>query len=302
MPVFNRYVNNMLSTKGGVVDLTKPNTVPVPSVSFTSLSGAAIRIDKGQDVSDFLDLIANEAADLQSNAVGASPTDLQTGAALIKNIGTYYGLINPVFANPTYEQFVSVSCRGLSGNGQLDKVLLTLTPVDPLLPAIAVTKEVDVTCAPTVALTAGVTFTNNGSYTYSANAGPVAPGGTPPPTSPVTQSPPGSRPLVSSPAAYLHFALPWPSNDDVVGLQLTLVGAPVIGSTSSSGTPFLQGGVGLSVSLWDALYFTGGENYGSRTEPLPGYGVGTPITTGASVPTQSVPKWGFFLGVSGRIP
>ena len=253
-----------------------------------------------------LDGIAQLASDLQ-NGLGApnlNANDVQSATTLINNVTQYYGKIAPILnlqPLPTSIEY-QVDCGGLQGNGQLAKVLLTLTPTDPLVTATSIIKEVDVTCPPTVALAAGVSFTTLGEYAYAAEAGPLLAGATPPPTSVVTQSPPGSRPFRAHPGAYVHFTLPICKECDSAGFAFTLVGAPVISSSSGSGAPFLEGGGGFSFSLNDHTWFTLGEYYGSVTVPKPGFVPGSIVPTGTSIPTQSVPKWSIFLGISGRLP
>lgn len=220
-------------------------------------------------------------------AITANPADPlgPQAQALETSLLPIFSLVNVPTLMTSQSQ--SIVC-GFDGSGGQTVVLSRSANIPG---PTAIKSSVVASCAPKLAIAAGILVGKFGSPTYSA-AAPVGTGVTTTPTLvSVTQTDPGTQVKT---VAELHVRLVDSLFYMPIALHLSLLGSFV-----STPNGLFNGGVGLSASVIDDhLFFTAGTLYTQRNLLTPGTGQLVPGTT---VPTAPTYAWPLTVGLTLRL-
>jgi len=200
------------------------------------------------------------------------------------------------------ERDQDVTCRFLQGGSSSNTVTLTLSPLanvaagNPTDTTGVEISTAEVRCLGQVAVSAGFVFSSLPQRSFQAVAAnatlPAPPAGAPTPP-PATVQEQSSASVRAIPFAFVHVS-PTRCSENCLFISF---GAG-INSGSSSGASTVDFAGGLTWSLLRYMYVTGGVHLGQRTDLAPGYTLGGPIAAGATVPTVTRTRTGYFLGVT----
>jgi len=219
--------------------------------------------------------------------------DQRSAAASLATAYPFLATSSGTLTTRDFERAQSISCKGLLGGSSTSTLTLTLTPrtAPPGQTGNTEVSTVVVRCLGQVAVSGGFAFSSIPQRTFQAL--PVNNAGTPTAATVQEQS---TSSVHAIPMAFVHVA-PSPSCNAKESCTFISFG---LGLTSSSSTTAdnVNFALGLTQSFSRYAYFTGGLILGQETVPSPGYAPPAAIAVGATVPTTTRQRTGWFAGIS----